>query len=829
MVSHMKEPSPLSARTSDRLTLRKQRSSIISREELNMWHGLNDANMTRHRVYYWIRVHKGDDCREIDPDDVAQTAGVPERIILDYWRKELKKETAIKSLPGAIGLVFLYAMLMLCQETPSPVQSLEHAIGADIYENANFAYSGHMGHKNLIDVNSYADFWSWLDLGFQAVYMPHVTALSENSSLRSQALNRSEANLFLWHNRKIGPVRLSKQVLKGDLKCPNPEVADALGVSCQERGGIYLNIKPTDFAIETGPFIEDTSATVFLRFGNATKRQQVLQELESSGWLDPNTFHVKVSFLTYNANFDLLALTSIHFTFHRTGHIYKNIVHETAMLKPYEAWYLPVIQGLFWAQIVFLLFQENMEIYQTLTRELQHGHHFWEWLKSYATVWNFVDWISILLAFAILGLWINQTIWQSHIQTKLLSYEALRCWDEADDTCDAAFADLMNQVDALALQMRRAGIVMGFYPICIMLRLFKAFSHQPRLAVVTRTMSSAAGDLFHFGLVFMSIYVTYGYMAQAFFGRECEDFATVGTSLIMLFRLLQGDFDTEPMFQAVGRPIGFIFFSSYMLLTVMLLLNMLIAIIMDVYEKSKAEALSSELLWEDCFTMIRRAVETWQGRRLRLQQAFDKYLDQWGDEALKSERIIFPHDLILAVPDLAELQAHRHFRNALKRWSKSNKADVENSEVLTAVHMLHHHVLQPAISSEADVDLPGLPAEKSSCLPDDAETAFVQDVCLKVEDNTDITEVSASAHEKSLKFMDREEVEADLPTLNKAFEEEEDAVAELAKQPLHRLIRAVESRLASNPIKNAEASKLISTLLASTMYVVENEVAVHPV
>merc|ERR1711976_1004641 len=61
-------------------------------------------------------------------------------------------------------------------------------------------------------------------------------------------------------------------------------------------------------------------------------------------------------------------------------------------------------------------------------------------------------------------------------------------------------------------------ILSCLFPICLIARLFKAFSAQPRLAIVTRTLSVAAVDVAHFLIVFMAIFTTFTVMGMITFG-----------------------------------------------------------------------------------------------------------------------------------------------------------------------------------------------------------------------------------------------------------------------------------------------------------------------
>merc|ERR1719265_230686 len=86
-----------------------------------------------------------------------------------------------------------------------------------------------------------------------------------------------------------------------------------------------------------------------------------------------------------------------------------------------------------------------------------------------------------------------------------------------------------------------------FYPMVIMCRLFKAFAAQPRLALVTRTLSMAAIDVGHFGIVFVTIFFSYAVMGHTLFGREVYDFSDLGRSVNSCFCILMGDFDLSEM------------------------------------------------------------------------------------------------------------------------------------------------------------------------------------------------------------------------------------------------------------------------------------------
>ena len=85
-----------------------------------------------------------------------------------------------------------------------------------------------------------------------------------------------------------------------------------------------------------------------------------------------------------------------------------------------------------------------------------------------------------------------------------------------------------------------------------LLRLFKGFARQPRLALVTKTMVKSVSDLVHFGLVFFSVFGTFAIGALSAFGRDMPEFSTWFHSLTSCWRLVMGDFDYDQMMDGPG-------------------------------------------------------------------------------------------------------------------------------------------------------------------------------------------------------------------------------------------------------------------------------------
>jgi len=214
----------------------------------------------------------------------------------------------------------------------------------------------------------------------------------------------------------------------------------------------------------------------------------------------------------------------------------------------------------------------------------------------YAGFWNLIDWASICTAFMIVIMFFVNF---NYINSMNTSLERLGQTDEVHNRFwyrklgKIYVGDLENEVQ-LAYIFR---LVLAAWPAIITLRLFKAFNTLPRLAVVTRTIQTAIDDLFHFMIIFSSVFITYAISAVCFLGKKASDFTTVFRSVIACFRLLFLDFDWDELI-SVGRLDAFLWFLPFVLLVVIVLMNMLIAIVMDAYDSVVTDLEGEETTFE---------------------------------------------------------------------------------------------------------------------------------------------------------------------------------------------------------------------------------------
>jgi len=670
---------------------------------------------TTHQIFPWVTRKRFDGeigmletedvgC-EIDKAEVVELNGVPVQVVVDYIKGELDSEESFLGLPAALFLWVVVSFCFMGHDRASVVRDCEYAIMSDIEENANFAFSapGYMGFKGMADVNCFADFYSWFRLGILPLFTTREVVYSEDFNLTatvgkipswpSQYRERLLRNLdpmqpeeipvlrtsvdrshFLFYNRVIGGVRILQSSAVSS-QCDNPVSAAlaARGQCTYEEEGttLNLNVEPelTDVREARGGVNDpNTPPTWFSLHDSQDTLLRKLTDLEDTEYFDWNTVRLEVQFLTYNAEYDLLTLTQCIFFQGRSGHLWKRIVHASLSM---QSWYadpvLVIMDALFLIQMTYILVVEVREVWKQTNQIKTDG--FMRCLQSYLGFWNIVDWISIGVAYVIAVLFVY--VYQQTIDI-LPDLELVPGPDEATDF-DLPFVDkIMDKVNDVAWVYGIFRYLASFYPMIIMMRLFKAFASQPRLAVVTNTLSAGAVDVAHFFLVFFAIFVTYAVMGNALFGRETDEFSTLDRSIDSCFQVLMGNFEMET-FNAVGRLMAFLWFMSFMCLILLVMMNMLLAIVMDTYSEVKGSIEGSTTLFEQSNELFRR----WKLKRKGLRTSLYTVLNtlEATFQPGHAKEIITTENLCRLVPQLPPVQAQRVLENSVAHFKVVQLAD----------------------------------------------------------------------------------------------------------------------------------------------------------
>jgi len=670
----------------------------------------------------------------------VRSTGVRMDIYTKWIKEELDKEGACLELPLTITLLISFSFMAMLHLQQDKVSIVENAITEDIAENANFAFAHAFGHKGIEDVNSYADFWSWTRLGL----LPLLTGTWSYSEDLASAVPQLPGkpvydtdslpihrlfpdhrravpvrNDYLRYNRIIGGIRLRQQIaVSSESKCSFPTNSEVFrrwfGKPCSpsETGELPPDLQEAEefgeearvewILTETGNLSTALQTLIDMEDGcssAATQNRQCLckwcaEQDPPMPWLNEVTERVQISFVILNPSHGLYSQASVNFWFNRAGHIYKLIAVRSAWMTLFarpigEIVMLALADGI-WALLCFyVVWSEGREVFSVVGKSQKAWYY--SITEDYMGFWNLIDWISIAVALTILLLGLILTF------DIMLTNNALGEFASSSISTDPSESRLLAQLKSFfdtvgtmldAESLFRQQLVL--YPSVLMLRLFKSFAAQPRLAIVTETFVEARSDIFHFFIVFVSVYICMVVNAVLFFGQDSVDFATPDRAFHACFLVMFGDWDYDQMEQ-IGRLKASIWFWMFMIIVVLIMQNIMLAILMEAYSNVKQATTEAPTLLEQIKKQYRRWRQARRKERLRLNDIFDALLESEGgndEQMLNNEKVIYPKDLLTHVEGLRQDQAERTMKDSREAYVKAHSDPFTTHAMSPNIHKM---------------------------------------------------------------------------------------------------------------------------------------------
>mmetsp|Transcript_98654 Transcript_98654/g.180103 ORF Transcript_98654/g.180103 Transcript_98654/m.180103 type:complete len:733 (-) Transcript_98654:24-2222(-) len=493
--------------------------------------------------------------------------------------------------------------------------------------------------------------------------------------------------MYLYFNRMLGGLRMRAEWREPE-SCPGPSdlVNAVFNAPCFDSD-YWLNPDlraglRTDEEYVNKPALK----TEVLRAGWSQQRvRQELLRLEKEKWLNPAVQKLELSFVTFNGHIDVVTITYINFFFNRGGHIIKHLESMSLWLHPYhEAWYLYVIDSIWLLMVAKILVTELIDVKSYLCElGLIKG------LMRYIGFWNAIDWISVSSAVQLLVRWI-QLMQKIHGVAEFMEGGDLSIegsWASKEDILE--YHSEVEEGVLLSLTVRR---LLAFYLMVISARCFKAFNANRRLAMVTKTLAQAAMDILHFGIVLLAVVMSFVTSGIMLFGEELPEFSHFDRAINTCWRLILGDFDWQGLHSAATRFIAGLWFVSFSILVVQIMLNMFLAVIMDVYTQVKSQSCDAKTLPTQAKEMWKHMLAVMRKEELSLPQILQKLdptsLDESDDDA-DDNRLVNAEAFCNEVDGLGEKQAIDIIHRASVLLDDNSHTDLSLSGAMEKVCTLY--------------------------------------------------------------------------------------------------------------------------------------------
>jgi len=423
--------------------------------------------------------------------------------------------------------------------------------------------------------------------------------------------------------------------------------------------------------------------------------------LKTSRQADEQMMSICLHFATYGERSGLFAVTDAYIKINDNGYVLPATSSTSVIVQPYPISMVSKIV-LFVFDGIYAMFSLVPMYYET--KDMIHmmrlsGFH--DGLRAYWGVWNIVDWVNISSFFISCVIWLFccLSMWEDTIQSVLredgdksvLAHGIMDLSVEKLEKLDKEFAGIISLFNSLR-------IIMGLTACSILLKFFKAFQANPRLQLVTNTMVKAATDIVHFSIVLFAVFIGFALTGHILFGNDLVQFRNFASAMDTCFIVLMGEFawyaeasesNLESMGSGMPRGMLTFWFWLYMVFVLMILLNMLLAIILDHYTELVTQIkldLEVPALWEQSYHYLQNMRHT----KDHIPLAHLKVLLEDDDTPCHTQNAVTEHTLLQAFPEMS-----RHQADHLMKWlrNESRKARHEgDDEVVARIKVLEQYI-----------------------------------------------------------------------------------------------------------------------------------------
>lgn len=417
-----------------------------------------------------------------------------------------------------------------------------------------------------------------------------------------------------------------------------------------------------------------------------TEAMQEMQRWKDVRLIEMRTMTLNVEALILNehvsTSFQTLSKIEILFKFSRGGMLFARVNIVTLTLgASFEG--ASVLVGPLW---VVCLVAFSCTLPNRATEKWEDGPA--ACVANFFKFWNITEWVITVGGWMIIMMFIVERAQNNVVKRGLDEYKTERVelppeeWERLDLD---AFTELNDKASRAALTSMWMVVIVANYHLILVFRFFMASRGQPRLAVVLSTIRKASGDLIHLFIVFLIIILAYVIGGHMLFGRRMQEFATISSSFAAVIQIVtEREFQWERFTQEdVYTATAWVW--SFLVLSVLVLVNIFLAMIFDSYSEVHAAVGDSVSFWQTSKRFLAQARTKIRNNKHDVKWVANKDIVH----AIRKMRCaeVTPWMLKDAFPAISNNQVNYIFNLAKKRqeWVALRKNQSNHAEVLSSM------------------------------------------------------------------------------------------------------------------------------------------------
>jgi len=338
--------------------------------------------------------------------------------------------------------------------------------------------------------------------------------------------------------------------------------------------------------------------------------QERLNYLYEREWLDKQTKHITIyaTFLNVEMGRPRLQSYMLTLSFARSGDVFRKLRLDTIFLNYWSGFTSYAADGVF---AVMLIIVTSVEV-RAMFRQ-RRKRKLW---KHVRTGWFLLQGTTAAMGWIILLGYLYSNNQLGPLKKELDYIVAAR---DADTLAERNFLgdSFIDTAGKYASFAGNLAIAIAQYHLLLMMRFFVAFRAQPRLGVVVNTLEACMLDILHFLVILGPSGVAYAISGCFIFGKRLEEFSDIKSAIGYCFKIMTESNYDWPALSEEHFWTSALWVWSFMIFLAVLMLNMVLAIVLDVYSEQRKSAGKSENVIETftSFYTVFKNRDRWVGTR----------------------------------------------------------------------------------------------------------------------------------------------------------------------------------------------------------------------
>ncbi|GMF21817.1 unnamed protein product [Phytophthora fragariaefolia] len=422
------------------------------------------------------------------------------------------------------------------------------------------------------DIETISDIFDWLNNTF----VPQVFVTEDYNG---KTLRKDEWGRVGSLNRVLGAVSFEVLRMEPDL-CSTPDFLVKLYPSCYDESS-----STTEYFL----IAFDTNST--------TARAVLANKKESGDWLNLSTQQLLITVITLNGQLPGYAVTKLLLEFNPGGYIEPSHSTTSTLLDQFPSpttvaldilvilWFFP------WRLVAALI--SVVVRYKNMSRE-SSSRHINELVRQAAMTirfWAFPDgwfaidalWGPVVYAFYVTVVITHTSMTNTSFRDRL---STLRDPNQSQEDVEAALSSVTESFEDIAKLTVLLRLLATAAVFILALRVLNTFRDHFGLSILTRTMASAVRSFRTFSVIFAVIFAAFASTGTVLFGSSVDDFSSMLRSTKTCANMLFNNFEISTI-QEIDYSVAF--YWSYMTLMTFVLLNIVLATVVDAYKEEKVK------------------------------------------------------------------------------------------------------------------------------------------------------------------------------------------------------------------------------------------------